>query len=376
METQIIKIIQNSDDKSFLFYGGWGIGKTFLFKKISENINKNNLVKDTIAIYFDVRGIDIYPDYLSILSLLFDSANDKENIKKIFSFTTNTAIWLLNGILKTSFAKIDFSKKSEANIAAISKKIKNKKFLLFLDEFDRVDGNSILKILNFVNIIKFSNIDVKTICIGNKREMERVLYKSFGDINNEKYRLKSFLYKYFDQEISIDKIQYNSIKQILQDKKEIKLLDFFVSINTSNVNWGTNLSARGIFKFLQKIKIIRPFMNDTFLILVFLKYFIDDEVFEINLFSNGIQINSHVVNMITKNPTLFDKPISWRKPSIHSLSHNYKESNDIETFSKSLENDFELANWLLQKINLESIKTYGKEKDIDVEKILMFLKEV
>lgn len=212
------KIIEtiNSHKTSFI-YGGWGIGKTSIFKKqIYTNLSTKSKV-----LYIDARLFDLQNNLFEHLGELVHATYSNETvekIKKISKKVANAGMFITNTFLKTNLPYINLNKKSNT-VDKIMEKANN--LILIIDELDRVTPNTILKALNFINAISSLPSPIKIVAIGNKEEMNSILKTSFGLDNS-----KDFMHKYFECSLDISAIQSNALISLAKNNKWIQDIDW------------------------------------------------------------------------------------------------------------------------------------------------------
>lgn len=250
---KFFKKIIDSNSNSVFVYGDWGIGKTeFALKLYDELENVGYKV-----IYFDVRGIDLYPSFIEILTKIVDDSDDfyyaKEAVKRMYNIT-NT---MLNGFLKFDARKKDDAEKIKSKI----EKVKNT--IIIFDELDRIPAQTLLKTLNLINSLRIVAPQIKSVAVGNKSEVEHVIGNGLkrNAQNNE-----HFLAKYFDEEINLDLIKISACVEAanLHAPYLVKFLEV-VSKNRIELQT-TKLNARAVIKFANENAHLANLSSDDLMI--------------------------------------------------------------------------------------------------------------
>lgn len=298
MEKEIIRSIKQN--KASFYYGGWGIGKTYLFK---EKIFKD-LSADSPTLYIDSRMFDLRGDMFEMVSsFIYNNASTDEKVKRFSKKAgfaiLNTAIFSANSLFKTN---IKYVKKEDAskNInIQIDKIDDNQDFFIIIDELDRVTPGTIMNVLNFINAISFGARKVHIAAIGNRIELISILQNSYGMKNS-----RDFLHKYFEEEIDLSDIRQSSWKDALSKSN----VDAIKDLDVPN---GFQASARHIQRCISDIKYVIDEFGGAFSDKVYAAAFVGG-AFNANFNSSYNHISSNGDTMILKG------------------EYTYKSKNDLK----------------------------------------------
>lgn len=203
----IIKYIDSYNDSDkfvLLLNGSWGQGKTSLIKGIEDKCkDKYNMIfiqpmmfdkRDLLVKYFFERLKEvlqekkIYTGKGSSVERYFMSLLDFINKKSMFGFVEN----IINKETK-NFRKI----KEELQID-IKKYVEDKKIIVIVDDFDRVEVETIKEVLMFIKEI----IDFEGISIILLMEYSKIVNKTINDV---------YLQKYIDFRINLNTVDVNEV---------------------------------------------------------------------------------------------------------------------------------------------------------------------
>ncbi|MGL5479112.1 MAG: P-loop NTPase fold protein [Clostridium sp.] len=203
----IIRYIDSYNDNdrfALLLNGSWGEGKTSLIKGIEDKCqNKYNMIfiqpmmfdkRDLLTKYFFERLKEIlnekkiYTGKGSNVELYFSSLLNWVNKKSTVGFIDN----IINKETK------DFREIKEELQSDIKKYVEDKKIIVIVDDFDRVEVETIKEVLMFIReIIDFDGISIILLM-----EYSKIISNSIDD---------AYLNKYIDFRINLNSVEINEI---------------------------------------------------------------------------------------------------------------------------------------------------------------------
>jgi len=170
--------------------GKWGTGKSSILNILAEEFKKEYkiLKLDLISFY---SSDQLYFNLIKTLGLEFDYPY-WENIFRNYEIGFNNSGFDLKFIIDDS---VNFEERLNHFKKHITKSLESKKFILILDELDRLtDPQAILNVFKFINA--FGRIQ-------NLYLIATIDRKAFLDIFKEEYLVAGYLDKTFDFEIEI-----------------------------------------------------------------------------------------------------------------------------------------------------------------------------
>lgn len=265
------EIIQLKTDESIAFgiVGAWGSGKTSFLNLIKENFNKHNN-KDNIIIDFN-PWLNI-----SIDSIVQDYFNTLENELKKYSVDISKTIKKYgNSVLdihKSNFTESLLKSTNlifETSLTDEYKRLNellnklNKRVIIFIDDFDRLQPNEIFEILKLIR--NTGGFDSFTYIVAYDRDY---LVKSLKKHNIPKP--KKFSEKIFLKEVELLPITNSQINSYLSNqlinrfkKKEKEIKDLFENDISKYYPRGTFKSSTWSLKNLRDVKrFINSFVID------------------------------------------------------------------------------------------------------------------
>lgn len=245
--SQIIKFI-NDDLKTLVLDGDWGIGKSFLLKKIIEDIDNKNVNIDNEKL----KAIYITPNQLTNRSLEEVIENEiltkiyNENIEKSNNLFHKFGIWIkthfsLNSAKRKSkvitgaaakFFKLDTEslKNSINNNKLLKEKYDINNTLIIIDEFERKSKKiDTIHLLSDIFLLKENKNfeDIKIIISLNKKKLKK-------DKNFNFNLIIEMLNKFDNKEISnhiSDILLKDNIKDEISNKIELLKLEKYIINN-------------------------------------------------------------------------------------------------------------------------------------------------
>jgi len=205
-------------EKMILIYGDSGNGKSFLMKKIYENLKESNdfelyFISNPFEEEFDMDAIFKEDEWNRHRVLFVDEAQtlDEKKIERLRMYADNNSCTIILATHETE-ARYIFTKKhfkTRINYVINLKPLELDRLELFItskfvqNNFYQV--NSLFRKSNYKLIYKITN--------GNLREINRLMYKTFDVLD--------FFYKNHPQKLSKDKIDNKYIKIADMDLKGI-----------------------------------------------------------------------------------------------------------------------------------------------------------
>lgn len=231
---KIIEITaRDKGNKCFAINGAWGTGKTFILKRLSEQIENDYLV-----IHYNAWENDFYNEPLiAILSLFVDKFNDlnkNDNVlkslreasietikngfkkiiegfaKKVLHVNIFNCVESLKENIQVSYDKnkIDCSFDDNLSLQQAKKEIndalttitKEKTIVVLVDELDRCLPEYAIKVLERLHHVFNGVANLQVVLSIDKSQLENTIKTIFGDnVNMHKY-----LSKFIDFEIELD----------------------------------------------------------------------------------------------------------------------------------------------------------------------------
>ncbi|MEM5832125.1 MAG: P-loop NTPase fold protein [Candidatus Aenigmatarchaeota archaeon] len=208
---EIKEIINRKDfnQSNILVEGAWGTGKTTLLKIIEQEFTKLGY----IVLYLDLIGFstseDILRNLIREIALKF-KYKWWQDLFEIFYLNFSLNIVGFNFLLDNN---ISITNKLNNFKDHVYKKIKDKKFVIIIDEMDRiVEKKVLLNTLKFINV--FSRIPNLYVIAATDKKALFNLFKDEGE-----YIIDGYLKKTFDFEINVSPPRI-LLQQLLIEKLE------------------------------------------------------------------------------------------------------------------------------------------------------------
>lgn len=262
------EIIQLKSEKSTAFgiVGAWGSGKTSFLNLIKEKFNKSNSKKNIVVDFnpwLNISIDSIVQDYFNTLEFELKeySVDISKNIKKygdsVLNLHNNS---FTNSLLKGSNLMFETNLTSEyERLNELLKKL-NKRIIIFIDDFDRLQANEIFEILKLIrNTVGFDSF---TYIVAYDREYLVKSLEKHNIPNPEKFSEKIFLKELELLPVTSSQINLYLSKELLksfEDKsKEINDL-------LENNRYSRFGEVNKITKSLKNLRDVKRFIN-SFLI--------------------------------------------------------------------------------------------------------------
>lgn len=353
---QINQFSDHSNSFTLGIVSPWGTGKTSFLNQIKvelENKNKNEKYKSNLILNFNPWQ---YPDETNLTKVflreieiklrryIFSDRYFNDYINQLFKNNKSFLNIFFNAVLPT--------KNIEELHNSIKKSIlkSKKRFVIFIDDIDRLQSNEIYEILTIIRNI--GNLPNTVFVLAYDKDY---LLKTLEDKIKDP---QEFLSKFFQVEFSLSKIQSETLKLELFDCIDIAFPDLFFSNKTSsqtstrasdfegNYNMlGLALlkNHRDIIRLMNAIKIIWPVFKNEILFIDFLKLEIlrlkygnvytkiknKDSEF-INLYDDTCVFTSTKFNIILM-PTGHNKSEEVKHPESTILKKLVLDNNDTDT---------------------------------------------
>ena len=212
---------------ALLISGEWGSGKTFFLKNLAEELNNTKeYVVVTISLFGLSSAKEIEKAVKTELCYIFAAPNGKDQDRK----TTNKLVKglkALTGHFKedSKFVKTidDLINFNYWDFVELSPKIKDRKFILIFDDFERctIDLELLLGIVNEYS----ENIGIKTFLVADEKKFEedaeiknkynrfkeKVIFKTVDYKQNEEYAIKNIISNFKKEGSNYQRFLYDNI---------------------------------------------------------------------------------------------------------------------------------------------------------------------
>ncbi len=262
--------------------GSWGSGKSTLLKnmqkKIEDIISQEGRENAEKVIYFDVVKYESLDPISSLMFLISNEYENKNNSKK-WNDVIKTTAFLTGKFALKSFVGLDIDKDDFEKISTLFSKVvreiktlttslenmigENGKLIILIDELDRCNLESIISVILSIKIL-FNAKNCISVVAADFEILEKALGSKYG--YNHTTETRQYLEKIFQFITS------------LPEKKDEDIVDFISQYISSEligllILKGSNKNPRKIkrlinFIYFSSILIEEPHFNNTFPLLV------------------------------------------------------------------------------------------------------------
>lgn len=211
---------ETCDNNLIALYGGWGSGKSTVFKTLEEILDKEKFKTITFESWKYEKDQNLP---LSLYEFILDNIiGDKEALMKVIkegigdglkSFFKGVSVNL--GAISSDGSKIELIEKEESAYTKtsnflekcdeeIKKHVGDKKLIVLIDDLDRCDDENILTFISALKLM-FSLSNVTFVCGLDKEAIEKILENKYG----KSEKSKTYLDKIFPANFTLFDMAFN-----------------------------------------------------------------------------------------------------------------------------------------------------------------------